>query len=65
MYITGTLLIPNEDYLTSVSAVEIDVNGSSFNISYIDSSGNLKAAATSVSTTSGVNNAMSNCSIVQ
>ena len=63
-YVTGTLLIQNEDYNTSVSAMDMSVNGSQFAIAYIDSSGNLKTAVTSPSTVDGVNTAMSGCNIV-
>lgn len=63
-YITGTLLISNVDYGTSVSAIDVGVNGSQFAVAYLDDSGNLKTAITSPTTVAGINTAMSGCNIV-
>ena len=66
MYVTGTILATNSDYLTSVSAVNMEVNGQMVYITYIDSSGNLKAASKSfVTDANGLPIIMSGCSIVQ
>ena len=66
MYVTGTLLIQNGDYLQSVSAVDIDVNGQTVYITYIDSTGKLKSASTSyVVDSNGIPASMSGCAIVQ
>jgi len=64
--IVGTLLIPNADYLESVSAVDVQSNGQTIYVTYIDSDGNLKAGSTSfVQNVDGsVPSAMSGCSIL-
>jgi hypothetical protein len=47
MAIEGVLNIPNEDYGTTVSAVDVNLNGSQIGVVYIDGSGNLKAGSMS------------------
>jgi hypothetical protein len=44
MALSGTMLIPGEDYGLGVDVVDVDVNGSTIYISYI-SNGNLKVKA--------------------
>jgi hypothetical protein len=46
--IVGTLTITGPDNLTTVSAVDLDVNGQCIYITYLDSSGNLKTAVGSI-----------------
>ena len=64
--ITGTLLIPNADYMTAVSAVDVTANGQQIYVTYVDASGNLKS--TSVSFVQNPDGsapaAMSGCAIV-
>jgi len=45
--IIGTLLIPSADYMTTVSAVDVHLNGQSIELTYIDSTGKLKAGSIS------------------
>ena len=45
--IVGTLLIPNLDYGKTVSAVDVQLNGSQVGVVYLDSTGNLKAGSLS------------------
>jgi len=63
--VVGTLNIPGEDDQTTVSAVDIDANGQTVLITYVDSSGNLKVKGTSI--TQNVDGSlpvpMSGCSI--
>ena len=45
--IVGTLLIPNLDYGKTVSAVDVNLNGSQIEVVYIDEEGLLKAGSLS------------------
>jgi hypothetical protein len=63
--ITGKLCIQNADYLQPVSAVNIDVNGQTVYITYLDADGKLKSATASIVVDSnGIPAAMSGCAIV-
>lgn len=64
--VVGKLLINGEDNLTSVSAVDITVNGSTVYCTYINASGNLKVKTTSCSYSNEgvVPVIMSGCSII-
>lgn len=67
MYVTGTLLVNNSDYLQSVSAVDMYANGGTVFITYLDSNGRLKAGGQSLvqDTNGNVPTIMSGCDIVQ
>ena len=64
--IVGTLLIPNLDYGKTVSAVDVQLNGSQIEVVYLDEEGLLKAGSLScVQNFDGtLNGAMSGCSVV-
>ena len=47
-YVKGKLLVSGPDYNTSVSAVNLEVNGQNFYVAYIDSTSNLKASYISI-----------------
>jgi hypothetical protein len=67
MYITGTLTIAPNDYLTAVSAIDINVEGQMAYVTYINSSGQLRVASKIYKNDPDgtVTNLMSGCAIVQ
>lgn len=46
--VVGTLLIQGEDYLTTVSAVDFDVNGQTLYVTYVNGDGDTKAKSMSI-----------------
>lgn len=63
--IAGTLLVPGPDYGASVSATNVEANGQTVYITYVDASGNLKVGVTSLvqNVDQSIRVAMSGCTV--